>query len=230
MYKRQTNISALTGSADLPGLALSHKLWGSLWWIILLAFMSSTIGASLATANVGTRMWYGMGRNGSFPKLFAKVHPKYKTPTNAIYAQLGFSLLTGLIGGIWFNPQVSFFFLVGLIVVLGVSFVYLAANIGVIRYYMTERRSEFNVLLHLIFPVASSLVLLYALAESFPPFCPAVNCPVSPYNTAPLVDGGWLVIGILILIYYHVQKRDSWIAGAGAALGENEAEVAKAAG
>jgi amino acid transporter len=220
------NLSALTGSSDLPGLALAHKLWGDAWWLILLAFMSSVLGACLATANVGTRMWYGMGRNGSFPKLFAKVHPKYKTPTNAIYAQLAFSLITGIGGGIWFQPNVSFFFLVGLIVVLGVSFVYLAANVGVIRYYLTERRSEFNLLTHLIFPVASSLVLIYALAESFPPFCPAVNCPGAPYNSAPYVDGGWLVIGILILVYYHVQKRDGWIRSAGAILGENEAELA----
>src|SRR5437868_2207397 len=80
------NIKGIQGSADLPGLALAHDKWGAGWWLILLAFLSSTFAVTLATANVSTRMWYALGRNGAFPKLFAKVHPTHKTPTNAIYA------------------------------------------------------------------------------------------------------------------------------------------------
>src|ERR1700730_17877302 len=220
------NIKGLTGSPDLPGLALARNLWGGGWWLILIAFMSSTLAVSLATANVSTRMWYALGRNGAFPKLFAKVHPGYKTPTNAIFAQFALTLASGLIAGAWFHPDVAFFLLTGLVLVLGVSFVYLAANVGVIAYYWRERRSEFNWLWHAILPVASSLVLLYAIAESFPPFCPAVNCPADPYAKAPLVAGGWLVIGIVLLVYYAMSKREQWLKTAGAALGESEDDLA----
>src|SRR5712692_342955 len=139
-----TNIGDVINSPDLPGLALARKDWGGGWWLILIAFLASTLAVTLATANVSTRMWYGMGRNGAFPKLFAKVHPVYKTPTNAIFAQLTLSLAAGLIAGAWFNPQVAFFLLTGLVLVLGVSFVYLMANVGVFVYYWRERRSEFN--------------------------------------------------------------------------------------
>ncbi len=222
------NIKGLVGSPDLPGLALARRVWGGGWWLILIAFMSSTLAVSLATANVSTRMWYALGRNGAFPKLFAKVHQGYKTPTNAIFAQLALTLASGLIAGTWFHPDVAFFLLTGLVLVLGVSFVYLAANVGVIVYYRRERRSEFNWLWHAILPVASSLVLLYAIAQSFPPFCPAVNCPADPYAKAPLVAGGWLVLGILILVYYAANKRDQWLKTAGAALGESEDDMAMA--
>ncbi len=224
------DVKSLTGSPDLPGLALAHKVWGPVWWFVLLAFMSSVLAVCLATANVGTRMWYGMGRSGSFPKWFAKVHPVHKTPTNAIFAQLALSLASGLIGGIVLGgPDVSFFFIDGLILVLGVSFVYLIANVAVIRYYWRERRSEFNILLHVIFPVVSGAVLMYALALSFPPFCSAA-CPATPYIYAPLVDGLWLLLGIGVLLYYYAQKREEWIRNAGAALGESEADLAKAVG
>jgi hypothetical protein len=81
---------------------------------------------------------------------------------------------------------------------------------------------------HAILPVASSLVLLYALYESFPPGCPTVNCPVDPYAKAPLVAGGWLLIGIILLVYYAATKRDQWLKTAGAALGESEDDVAMA--
>jgi len=222
------NIKGLTGSPDLPGLALARRVWGGGWWFILIAFLSSTVAVTLATANVSTRMWYGMGRNGAFPKLFAKVHPVHKTPTNAIFAQLTLSLAAGLIAGAWFHPDVAFFLLTGLVLVLGVSFVYLAANVGVIVFYWTQRRSEFNWLWHAVLPVVSGLVLLYALAESFPPFCPSNNCPVDPYAKAPLVAGGWLVLGILVLVYYAATKRETWLKTAGAALGESEDDLAMA--
>jgi amino acid transporter len=214
------NVKGVQTSPDLPGLALARKLWGGGWWFILIAFMSSTLAVTLATANVSTRMWYSMGRNGAFPKLFAKVHAGYKTPTNAIFAQLALTLASGLIAGAWFHPDVAFFLLTGLVLVLGVSFVYLMANVGVFVYYWRERRSEFNWLWHAILPLVSGLVLIYALAESFPPFCPPQNCPVDPYAKAPLVAGAWLLIGILLLVYYSATKREEWIKTAGAAIGE----------
>jgi amino acid transporter len=173
-------------------------------------------------------MWYSMGRNGAFPRLFAKVHPVYKTPTNAIFAQCALTLATGLIAGAYFQPNVAFFLLTGLVLVLGVSFVYLMANVGVFVYYWRERRSEFNWLWHAILPLVSGLVLIYALAESFPPFCPPQNCPVDPYAKAPLVAGAWLLLGILVLVYYAANKRDEWLKTAGAALGESEDDLAMA--
>jgi amino acid transporter len=222
------NIKGIVNSPDIPGLALARRVWGGGWWFVLIAMMSSTLAVTLATANVSTRMWYSMGRNGAFPKLFAKVHPVYKTPTNAIFAQYGFTLATGLIAGAWFQPNVAFFLLTGLVLVLGVSFVYLMANVGVFVYYRRERRSEFSWLWHAVLPLVSGLVLIYALAESFPPFCPTVNCPVDPYAKAPLVAGGWLLVGIILLVYYAASNRDQWLKTAGAALGESEDDLAMA--
>ncbi len=222
------NIKGIVGSPDLPGLALARNVWGGGWWFILLAFLSSTFAVTMATANVSTRMWYSLGRNGAFPKLFAKTHPVHKTPTNAIYAQYILTLGSGIIAGAIWNSQVAFFLLSGLILVIGVSFVYLAANLGVIVYYWREKRSEFNWLFHVVFPVFSSAVLIYALAESFPPFCPPQNCPSLPYSDAPIVTGIWLLLGILWLVYFQVSKHDKWISTAGAALGESEDDMAMA--
>jgi amino acid transporter len=217
-------VNRLINSPDLPGLALARRLWGGAWWLILAAFFTSTLAVCLATANVGTRMWYGLGRSGAFPRWFARVHPKHKTPTNAILVQMCLALSSGLIGGFVFGADVSFFLIDGLILVLGVAFVYLIANAAVIRFYLTEHRSEFNALLHLIFPLISAGVLIYAIALSFQPFCSTI-CPGSPYKWAPLVDGVWLLLGILVLLYMRARHREQWIRNAGAALGESEADL-----
>jgi amino acid transporter len=204
--------SAITGSTDLPALALAHRVWGSAWIIILFAFLNSVIGASLACANVATRMWYSMARSGSFPKQLAKVHPEHKTPTNAILLQMIVSIGSGIIGGIVYGPDVSFFFLVGLVLVLAVTVVYIMANIAVFRFYWTEHRDEFNVILHIVFPVVSSLVLIYAVYKSFP--------QPDPYWQAIFLDGGWLLIGIVLLVVLYLRGNEDWLLKAGEAVSE----------
>jgi amino acid transporter len=222
-------VNTLINSPVLPGLALADKHWSAVWWLVMAAFLSSTVAVCIATANVGTRMWYGMGRSGSFPKAFARVHPVHKTPVTAIFAQLCLALGSGLIFGAWFGADVSFFFVDGLILVLGVGFVYVIANIAVMRYYLRERRAEFNVFKHIVFPVVSTAVLIYAVLVSFQPVC-TTTCPASPYNWAPLVDGVWLVLGLLVLVWYRSQGREDWISNAGKALGEGEEDYEKVVG
>jgi len=41
-------------------------------------------------------------------------------------------------------------------------------------------------------------------------------------------SAGWLVLGILVLVYYAANKRDQWLKTAGAALGESEDDLAMA--
>jgi len=103
-----SKLSSLPTASDLPGLVLAHRFWGGAWWILLLAFLNTTIAVCLATANVGTRMWYRMAKGGSFPHALAKVDPKYKTPTNAILVQLALALASGLGVGAWIGADKSF--------------------------------------------------------------------------------------------------------------------------
>ncbi len=204
---------AITSSPTLPALALAHRVWGGAWIIILFAFLNSVAAVSIACANVGTRMWYSMARSGSFPSALAKVHPEYKTPSNAILVQMFLNLGMGALGLIIFTPDVSFFFFVGLVLVLGVTVAYLLANLGVFLFYWREKRDEFNWILHFVFPLVSSAVLIYAIYKSFP--------QPDPYVYAPLLDGAWLLIGILILVYLRARGREDWLAKAGQSIGES---------
>lgn len=206
----------IAGSSELPALVLAHKFWGGGWIILLFAFLNSTLAVCLATANVGTRMWYGMARNGSFPATLAKVDSRYQTPTNAILVQLVISLAVGIGVGIAFGPDVSYFLVDGLVLVLAVGVVYLMANLGVFLFYRGERRPEFNLLLHVVFPVISSAALIYAIYKSFSP------APASPYKWAPVIDGVWLLIGVAILLVMRARGREDWLATAGSSLADVE--------
>jgi amino acid transporter len=204
---------AVVSSPTLPALALAHRVWGGAWVIILFALLNSVAAVSIACANVGTRMWYSMARSGSFPSALAKVHPVHKTPGNAILVQMFLNLGMGILGLILFTPDVSFFFFVGLVLVLGVTVAYLLANLAVFLFYWREKRDEFNWVLHFVFPVASSIVLIYAIYKSFP--------QPDPYIWAPVLDGAWLVVGILILVYLRARGNEEWLDKAGESIGES---------
>ena len=209
-------LSSLPGSADLPGLVLAHKYWGGAWVILLLALFNSVLAVGLATANVGTRMWYRMAKGGSLPRALAKVDPRYKTPTNAILLQVAIALVTGLAVGAWIGAEKDFLLVDGLVLVMAVLFVYVMANVAVFAYYLWQRRSDFNIFLHVIFPLISTGALIYALVYSFIPF------PASPYKWAPLIDGIWLALGIAVLAVMWFRGNDAWLLTAGAALGEEK--------
>ena len=66
-------------------------------------------------------------------------------------------------------------------------------NIGVVVHYWRHRRREFNWLLHFVFPVGTTAVLIYSLVKSFSPF------PASPYNWSPVIVGAWMLLGVGVL-------------------------------
>jgi amino acid transporter len=208
------DLSNLTSSSELPALVIAHRLWGGLWFFALLAMFTSVIGASLACQNVATRMWYRMGQSGVLPKAVGTVNPVRKTPTVAIHIQFALSVLLGFVVALWFGPDKIFVLSVGFVLVIGVIFVYVMANLGVVLYYWRERRQEFNWILHFVFPVGTSIVLIYSLYESFNPF------PAYPYNLSPFIVGAWLLIGIGVLVALRLRGNEEWLAKAGEIVGE----------
>src|SRR3984885_12489986 len=139
-----TNLGKLISSPELPALVIAHRVWGSVWWLALLAMFTSVFGASIACQNVATRMWYGMGRSGVLPAAFGRTHPVRKTPTLAVTPQLVISVVLGLPLVFWLGAAEIFNLTLGFVLVIAVIFIYVVANLGVVRYYWREERANFN--------------------------------------------------------------------------------------
>jgi amino acid transporter len=203
-------LSKLPTSSELPALVIAHRVWGAAWYIALFAMFTSVMAASLATQNVATRMWYGMARTGVLPRAVARVDPKRKVPTVAVLIQFLLSMGLALIGGGLLGPANFFILMVGFCLVLAVIFVYSMGNIGVVAHYWLHRRAEFNWLLHFIFPVGTTAVLIYSLVKSFSPF------PASPNNWSPVIVGAWMLAGAGVLVILKVRGGETWLKKAGA--------------
>ena len=204
------DVAAMTGSPEMPYFALARRFWGPGWLVLLFALVNSMAAVSVATSLVSTRMWYAMARSGSLPRQLAAVHPVYRTPTNAVRFQTAVSLAVGIGLGFLIGPDQEFH-LMGTVMTLALALIYTAGNLGVFLYYRRERRAEFNGVLHAVFPLLSSVAVLWVAYKSIVPL------PEPPLRYAPHIVGVWLVLGVAVLVGMRLVGRERWLLTAGGA-------------
>jgi amino acid transporter len=190
---------------DFPGAAnpyysIANSTWGSAGTIIvLLALVNSGWGCSLAGQSAVVRVYYRMATIGVFPKAFASLHPKYRSPHVAIGLQTAFNIVVGIACGIGFGT-VNTFGVGGIMITFGMIFVYGCGLVAVPIFYLREHRDEFNPLTHLILPVLGLAALAPVAYYSVVPF------PVWPIKVGPIADIVWFVIGVLLVVWL-VKRR-----------------------
>jgi amino acid transporter len=202
-------IPSFINSAENPVFVLAKHLWGGAWVLIFLAVINSIFAVSIACSNAATRVFYRMAETGSLPKSLAKVHPKYGTPVNAVLLMTFLTLAIGLGLGFWIGPNQEFFML-GVAITLTLAAVYSLGNLGVVRYFWRERRSEFNIWLHAVFPAVSTAALGYVCYKSLVPL------PAPPVGAAPWIALGMLVSGVIVVFAISATGREEWLRKAGA--------------
>jgi len=213
------DLAAMGESEELPALVLGHRIWGGAWVLLLVAMLTSVIGASLACQNVASRMWFGMARSGALPRPVARVHPVHRTPTLAIALQCALTAALGLGVAALVGPERTFVMVLGFVLVIAVIFVYLMANLGVVVHYWRHQRRHFNWVLHFLFPVGTSAVLVYSLVRSFTPF------PEAPYNWSPAIVGAWFLAGCGVLVAFRARGHEGWLTRAGEVVAEHREDA-----
>ena len=191
---------------------LARRLWGGAWLLVLFATVSSSLAVSIAIQNASTRVFFSMGRAGALPSVLGKVHPRWRTPWNAIWLITAITLIIGLGLGSWFGPANQFGF-VGIFQVLGLVVVYSMGNLGAFRYFWGERRSEFNWFLHFVIPLASSLALIWVAYKTIEG--QHLLHPKSYADYPFWVALVWIVLGVIILFIASRTGKEAWLMKAG---------------
>jgi hypothetical protein len=83
---------------------------------------------------------------------------------------------------------------------------YFLTGLACIRFYLVEKRDEFNILLHLIIPVLGIVLIV-------PAWCTAVGIPAFqwisplsyPYSLVGPIVGGWMLIGLVYFVYLLIR-------------------------
>mgnify|MGYP001096854454 CR=1 FL=1 len=198
------NVKGFATAGNNPVIELAERLWGWGWLAVLFAMVNSIIAVSIACTNAATRVFFSMGRIGALPRWFGAVHPRFKTPKNAVIFQTIVTLVFGLGIGAILGPDQEFY-MMGVAITLGLILVYIAGNVGVFRYYAFENKKEFNVVLHVILPLVSTVALLFVGYMSIVPF------PSFPVGIAPILVGVWILLGIGLTIFASRTGREEWL-------------------
>jgi hypothetical protein len=95
-------------------------------------------------------------------------------------------------------------------ITIGLVLMYVLANIGVVKYYTTEGRAQFNPILHIVVPVIATAAGGVVVWKSY----------FSPFTSSGPVYWGLLVFFVILavtiaaLIYMRVTHREEWMAKA----------------
>jgi amino acid transporter len=201
-----TPTSVITNpNAAFPVATFAQRVWGGGWVLLLFALLNSAIALSIACFNGGTRTWYAMGRSGVLPAALGKVNPKRKTPDNAIHVEVGVQVLAFVLVLIFGAANV--FFSWANAITIGLVFMYILCNIGVVKYYLTEGRAQFNPVLHLVVPVVASAAGIVVIWKSY--FSPFTS--TGPVYYGLMVFVVVLALTVVILAFLRARGREDWM-------------------
>jgi len=192
--------------APIPFITVAHSTLAKISVLAYLAGLTSTVGVLIAAVNSQARLIFNAGREGLLPRWIGHVHPKRKTPINAIYTFvgiatliIGFWCLGHLIGGDGGSMNgLNFFDESGTMGTLLVLVVYFLANLALPFYYRKYRPQEFHVVKHLILPVLGMIIIAVPVYYLCKPPQP------QPYDWFPYAA---LIILVASVIYAYVLNR-----------------------
>jgi amino acid transporter len=189
------------GASSWEGIAKAS--YGIFWLFVFLAIVNSTIANSNAGVTVSTRTAYAMGRIGAFPRFFASIHPRHRTPQYGIMVAFLTSIGVAVGLGLHFDPFVAFA-MVGTGIVILLVAIYLLVNAACIGYFLKTRGLKLNWLLHIVVPVLGIVAFLPAWfsGAGIPVFSFISPLP-APYSYMGPAMGVWMLLGVVYLVYIY---------------------------
>ncbi|MBV7275947.1 amino acid permease [Clostridium sp. PL3] len=163
---------------DTAFFDIASKVGGNFLQIFIsIAIMIAGVGTSLAGQSAASRLLYGMGRDKVIPeKIFAYLHPKFKTPFSSILVMS----IIGTVGALFLNVTT-----VSELTAFGGLFGFTCVNLSVIVYYYFKNKSG-KIIRHLIVPLIGMCVCIYIL--------------LGLSSIAKIVGFTWMGLGIVYLI------------------------------
>lgn len=174
---------------DTAILDIGQRIGGQAMFLILTVVLLVAGVSSALTGQAGSsRLLFAMGRDGVIPRaLFGHLHPRFNTPTRAIYIMSAATLL----GALLMNFQIAVELLN-----FGAFVGFILVNLSVIQcFFISRKQRSGSALLHnLVFPLLGALVCIYIW--------------LSLSQHAKIVGFLWLALGALWLaIQTHGFRR-----------------------
>ncbi|WP_436326192.1 APC family permease [Brevibacterium sp. FAM 27836] len=187
LFIAQTWVAALIvpdyeGFSDLDGAFYATAEVAGGPWLGILTAVATVLAWGIADALVAqaaiSRLLYSMGRDRVLPHIFARVHPKYRTPYASTFFVAGISIVLGFIFIGEIGPLSS-------LVNFGALTAFLLLHISVINHFVVRSRSR-DLWNFLVLPAIGFIILLFVW--------------VNFDGTTMIMGFSWLAVGVVIAI------------------------------
>lgn len=196
-------VSALETDSFLSVSTMSNRYLAP-WYgdLLLMVIAVASFTSALAAANGASRMLYSWGRDGSLPRAFARLSPRFQTPQIGTAALAGVSALYFVGAALWQGGKpaggiVAFSWVVLLATVCGIL-AYLAI---IVAGTVACVRQHASLWITAVAPLVGVIVLGVALYSQFIP------TPAAPYTYAPYTALGVIALGTTWLVVGGERRR-----------------------
>jgi amino acid transporter len=177
---------------DTAILDIGNRIGGEVMFLLITVVLLVAGVSSALTGQAGSsRLLFAMGRDGVLPRrVFGHLHPRFGTPTRAIYIMSAATLIF-IIGAKIMMPHESSFQIAVEMLNFGAFVGFILVNLSVIQHFFvrSKQRSGFrNVLRNFCFPLIGALV------------CGYIWWNLSPHAKA--AGFIWLGLGFLYLVFH----------------------------
>jgi basic amino acid/polyamine antiporter, APA family len=155
--------------------------------VIVIGALTGMISSLLVFQYGQARIWYAMSRDGLFPKIFCRIHPRFKTPHWSTWIA---GLAVGLPAGFFAISDAAD------LSNIGTLFAFVLVSLGVIMLRRTQpdRKRVFRVPFVPWFPLCSVL------------FCGGLMTGLTVITWIRFI--GWLVLGMAIYLFYSRHRSE----------------------
>ncbi len=170
---------------------VARPLGYAMWIAAFIGMVTSWNAAMLA----GSRLVFSMARMGLLPEIFARLHPKYGTPVNALLLSTGVSIVFGMLG---LGALVWFLDITG--IAIGVAWAISVLSMILLRRRFPKLDRPFKA----PFGYITGLIALgLVLTVTVIPLIPGTSMSIEwPHEYGVLIF--WIVLGALL---YQSSKR-----------------------
>ncbi len=196
-----SQVDDLVASGMTPVTPIAKQYWGAAEILVILTALTAATGVFIACAVGSSRVLFAMGREGSLPSVFGKVHPRYQTPWNANHLVFGTSLVVTLLWPFWLDANflASFVWWAGAITFFALV-TYLFVNLANILYFVRIKPSSRNILTNIVAPIIGIVVDALVLYQAF--FVSLWN--VSDWRTGQAIIWFCLLVAVVGIVYVAV--------------------------
>jgi len=141
---------------------LAGQAWGSLKVLVAITAMTAATGAAIPGAIAASRVLFAMSRDGKLPGRFSRLHPRFRSPWNALHIVYGATLLA-VLPALIYGPNRGIDFWAG---ISGwyIAIVYVSVNVASIVFLWRFHRARFHVVWNLLVPligIAAQVLIIW---------------------------------------------------------------------